>query len=102
MKGGSTRDPNDLPWRTGRTVGRTLYDCTDRLIGTLDTPELAARVVDAVNRIGELETRIKDLLQVYREATGVELGAWVSASDAEGKPDWQPDEELRRLIEEEL
>ena len=84
---------DDMPWRTGRSVGRTLYDCTDRLIGVLDTPELATRVVDAVNgivtrdaRIVELETRIKELVQVYREATGVELTAWVSADDAEDKP----------------
>lgn len=38
-----------LPWRTGRTIGRTVYDGGDRLIGTLDSPELAARAVDAVN-----------------------------------------------------
>jgi len=44
------------PWRTGRKVGRTIYtqvgdepsDC-DRLIGVMDTPELAQRAVDAVN-----------------------------------------------------
>lgn len=76
-----TDEPNDLPWRTGRTVGRTLYDCTDRLIGTLDTPELATRVVDAVNRVGELDARIKELLQAYREATGADLGAWSAAAD---------------------
>lgn len=38
------------PWRQGRKVGRTLYDADDRLIGVMDTLELAARVVQAVNR----------------------------------------------------
>lgn len=37
------------PWRTGRKVGRTIYDADDRLIGLMDTPELAAWVVLAVN-----------------------------------------------------
>ena len=36
-------------WRVGRKVGRTIYD-GDTLIGVMDTPELAARVVEAVNR----------------------------------------------------
>lgn len=44
------------PWRTGRSVGRTLYDANDRLIGTLDTPELADRVVAAVNAQTERST----------------------------------------------
>jgi hypothetical protein len=45
------------PWRTGRKLGRTLYICNgetpgddDQLVGMMDTPELADRVVDAVNR----------------------------------------------------
>lgn len=35
-------------WRTGRSVGRTLYEGDD-LIGLMDTPALAERVVAAVN-----------------------------------------------------
>jgi hypothetical protein len=35
-------------WRTGKRLGRTLYD-GDRLVGMMDSPELAARVVEAVN-----------------------------------------------------
>lgn len=35
-------------WRVGRTVGRTIY-VGDRLIGLMDTPELAQQVVEAVN-----------------------------------------------------
>jgi hypothetical protein len=45
--------PPGLPWRVGRSVGRTLYDADDHLIGVMDTPELAARVVEAVNRADE-------------------------------------------------
>ena len=37
------------PWRVGRSVGRTLYDCEDRLIGVVDTPDIALLVVEAVN-----------------------------------------------------
>lgn len=59
---------NDLPdhlkqkieirgiWRTGRKVGRTIYlqwgdepSDNDELIGVMDSPELAERVVMAVN-----------------------------------------------------
>lgn len=36
-------------WRTGRTVGRTIYDGDDNLIGVMDTPQLADRVVASVN-----------------------------------------------------
>lgn len=43
-------------WRTGRSVGRTIYRQIgddpakgDELIGVMDTPELATLVVDAVN-----------------------------------------------------
>jgi hypothetical protein len=50
-----------LPWRTGRTVGRTVYDAGDRLIGTLDTPVLAAQAVDAVN--GEQRADAEALLE---------------------------------------
>lgn len=46
-----------FPWRQGTQVGRTVYDAMPmgeagkpgRLIGLMDTPGLAALVVDAVN-----------------------------------------------------
>jgi hypothetical protein len=41
-----------LPWRVGRSIGRTLYDADDEFVGLLDTRELATRVVAAVNRFG--------------------------------------------------
>lgn len=39
-----------MTWRTGRKVGRTIYN-GDTLIGIMDTPELAQQVVTAVNAI---------------------------------------------------
>jgi hypothetical protein len=44
-------DPRIRPWHAGRTVGRTLYqgDGSDDLVGVMDTRELAALVVRAVN-----------------------------------------------------
>jgi hypothetical protein len=41
----------ELPWRQGRKVGRTIYDANDELIGVMDTPELAAKVVKAINDV---------------------------------------------------
>lgn len=35
-------------YRVGRTLGRTIYD-GDTLIGMMDTPELGAHLVDALN-----------------------------------------------------
>lgn len=49
-------DKGRLPWRVGRSVGRTIYQQIgpepskeDVLIGIMDTPELAYRVVRAIN-----------------------------------------------------
>jgi hypothetical protein len=51
-----TADLASLPWRTGRTLGRTLYARTggddykaDTCIGVLDTPELAEAACAAHN-----------------------------------------------------
>ncbi len=41
-----------LPWRSGTSVLRTLYDANDTLIGVMDTPAIAAQVVAAVNERG--------------------------------------------------
>jgi hypothetical protein len=45
-----------MMWRTGRKIGRTIYlqagpepSDEDRLIGVMDTPELAAIAVQSVN-----------------------------------------------------
>lgn len=52
------------PWRISRKVGRTIYvqagpepSDRDKLIGVMDTPELAALVIDAVNRLLSETTR---------------------------------------------
>ena len=37
------------PWRVGRKALRTLYDANDRLVGVVDTPDMATLVVEAVN-----------------------------------------------------
>jgi len=37
-----------LPWRNGRSQGRTIY-YNNQLCGMMDTPELAAKVVAALN-----------------------------------------------------
>lgn len=57
-------DEENVRLRVGRKVGRTLYiqsgeepSDDDQLIGMVDTPELAALIVAAVN--GELSTKIK-------------------------------------------
>jgi len=38
-------------WRVGRTVGRTLY-VDDRIVGMVDTPEMATTIVAAMNGEG--------------------------------------------------
>ena len=60
------------PWRTGRKLGRTLYERKytdgpsdeDRFLGLVDTPELARRIVEAVN---EREDLLADLDHAERE-----------------------------------
>ena len=49
---GAGSEPAVEPWRVGRKVGRTLYR-GDALIGLMDTRELAAQVVEAVNAAPE-------------------------------------------------
>ena len=40
--------PSEPLWRVGRKLGRTLY-VHDQVVGMVDTPELAAAIVDAMN-----------------------------------------------------
>lgn len=51
------------PWRTGRKVGRTIYDAKDRLIGMMDTSEDAAAVVLAMNSFGPLTKAVHAAIQ---------------------------------------
>ena len=39
-------------WRVGRKLGRTLYK-DDRCVGMVDTPELAAEIVAAMNEAAD-------------------------------------------------
>ena len=57
-------------WRVGRKVGRTLYR-DEQLVGLMDTPELAAEVVEAMNE-AETLTLIGTALSDLAEA-GVSL-----------------------------
>ncbi len=56
--------PGDRPWRTGRQVGRTVYDASDRLIGLMDTPELASLVVAAVNAHDTDDRTVTDVQKI--------------------------------------
>lgn len=52
-------DPRDFPWRIGRRVGRTVYyddgspnpNDGSKLIGVMDTPELAVEAVAGHNAL---------------------------------------------------
>lgn len=55
---------NNYPWRVGRKLGRTIYaqegdapSDEDPLLGIMDTADLAAMVVDAVNYTKTIEGR---------------------------------------------
>jgi hypothetical protein len=61
-------------WRTGRSVGRTIYamlglipDDSDELIGVMDTPALAREAVECHNRRLKLENQI-----IYKEPLDLE------------------------------
>ncbi len=56
------RAAHPTPWRVGRTVGRTIYDANDVLIGMMDSRALAAQVVLAVNRRAVVAEHISKLL----------------------------------------
>ena len=49
------REPGRSPWRVGSHVARNIYDADDQDIGRMDTAELAALVVVAVNADFETE-----------------------------------------------
>lgn len=63
-------------WRTGRKVGRTIYALTgpepsdgDRLIGVMDSAELAADAVAAHNEVLRLQGRVNQLSSVLLART---------------------------------
>lgn len=59
-------------WRTGRKVGRTIYihqgnDEKGRLIGLIDTPELATRICHAINTQAAHTDRRERVIRVLRD-----------------------------------
>ncbi len=49
-------------WRVGRKLGRTLY-INDVVVGMVDTPEQAARIVEAMNR-ASADVRVRDVADI--------------------------------------
>lgn len=83
-------------WRVGRSVGRTVYRQLgddpakgDQLIGTMDTPELAARVVDAVNARNRSPVTGRELERLILQAI-CDPGAFLPRGDdyTEAIPHW--------------
>lgn len=64
-------------WHAGRTVGRTLYrgDGPEDLIGVMDSRELAALVVTAVNVCRSLLAKLDEAEQPGRGAVAVGAGS---------------------------
>lgn len=87
-----SREKGTRPWRTGQSVGRTLYDANDALIGTLDTPELAARAAASVN-MADADWLVKDFEILYRSALDV------SESIVEPERETPPQRQLRAQLE---
>jgi hypothetical protein len=64
------------PWRVGRKLKRTLYlqigeepSDSDTYLGMMETPELAARVVNAINRINRTAEDTRSRLMADEEIT---------------------------------
>ena len=53
-------------WRVGRKLGRTLYE-DEKLVGMMDTPELAERVCEAMNDWGAHE-KSKEAAEVFAKS----------------------------------
>jgi len=65
----------ETKWRTGRKVGRTIYDEKDRLIGMMDTPELAAlaaRAPEMALALAEREALLRDRDELRGTVLGLE------------------------------
>lgn len=62
-----------LPWRTGTNVTKTIHDASPvgdggkpgKSLGRMDTPELAARVVAAVNDVDRLRCALRDVVAAF-------------------------------------
>jgi hypothetical protein len=73
-------------YRTGRKLGRTVYAVTehgDQLIGVMDTPELGAMVVDALNANAAMAELGKLARSAWAELNHLATVGAVSADDLE-------------------
>lgn len=61
-----------MTFRTGRSLGRTLYK-NDQLIGIMDRPEDAAMVVEALNGPAAENARLRELLEWLDKGGGLGL-----------------------------
>jgi hypothetical protein len=75
-----------LGWRVGTKLGRTLYNEHGDLVGMMDTPELAARVVEAVNAFDQAQAE-KD----SGPRCGHRLGTHACTMPANHGGDWHDD-----------
>lgn len=77
-------------WRVGKTLGRTLYK-NEELVGLLDTPELAAEVVQAMNKEAVTqEAAVVELVQAIDdevEKRVQEIERWAQANRITGNID---------------
>lgn len=83
----------EMPWRTGRHVGRTVYvqagedpSDTDMLIGMLDTPELAEAAVRAHNAEVAGGAAGSGLIRDILEALCRQRGLSLDSAAAPGEP----------------
>lgn len=60
---------NEPRWRVGRTLGRTLYR-EGRCVGMVDSPELAAEIVAALNNVAPND-RVGICASMVREANRI-------------------------------
>lgn len=62
-------------WRTGRKVGRTIYR-DEVLVGVMDTPELAAEVVAALNERARADEMPSPLARTYAALIVAQAREW--------------------------
>lgn len=65
----------DARYRTGRKLGRTIYD-GDLLIGMMDTPTLGAMVVRALNERDAMRSVLTRLFSGWKPALDQGTGEW--------------------------
>lgn len=72
-------------WRAGRSTGRTLWR-DEVLVGMVDSPKLAAEIVETMNRVGALLDEVRGSIK------GSPSTSTVEAEAMEGGRERSPDE----------